>query len=59
MNQKKLFRVKEYAEAYGISKKAIYEHIRNGNLPAHRIAGILFIDEQEVLESSVINPKEV
>ena len=58
MAEKKMYRVKEFAEKYGVSSKAIYDHIKDGTLPAHRIAGVFFIDEAEVLEQTVYTSKQ-
>ena len=45
-------RVQEYAEKYGISPASVYRHASEGTLPAHKIAGTIFIYEDEVKDKS-------
>ena len=56
--ENKMYKVKDFAEKYGISKKTIYDYIAIGKMPAYKIAGILFVDEAEVIETCKYDPKE-
>lgn len=54
ISEKRPLRVKEFSQKYNVHPNIIYSHIHDGSLPAHKIAGVIMIFEDEVIEATRI-----